>query len=71
MSDRGVFAPKSYNIVRFYQRGGRRVISRRVTLEEAQGHCADPETSSSTCTTSTGKARTRRLGPWFDGYEER
>ena len=62
-----------YNIVRFYQDAGirRRVILERLTLEEAQAHCSDPETSSSTCTSKTGKARTRRYGAWFDGYEQR
>lgn len=66
MSDR-------YKIVRNYfnretaPRG--RVIKRGLTLEEAQAHCKDPETSSSTCKGSTGKARTKRYGPWFDGYE--
>ena len=59
-----------YKIVRMYQRGGRRVIERGLTLKEAQAHCNDPETSSSTCASSAGRARTRRLGPWFDGYEE-
>lgn len=59
-----------YNIVRFYFRAGRRVIARNLTLEEAQMWCRDPETSSKTCTSSTGKARTRKIGPWFDGYEK-
>ena len=62
---------RNYNVVRFYFRGGRRVIHQRVTLKEAQAHCADPETSSSTRTSATGRARTRRLGRWFDGYESR
>jgi len=48
-----------------------RTIIKRCTLEEAQRHCQDPETSSSTCTSKTGKARTRRAGPWFDCYTER
>jgi hypothetical protein len=62
-----------YNIVRFYFKANirRRVIAERLTLEEAQQHCSDPETSSSTCTSKTGKDRTRRVGPWFDGYEQR
>lgn len=58
-----------YKIVRGYFRGGRRVIERGLTLEQAQEHCKDPETSSRTCTKSAGKTRTRRMGPWFDGYE--
>ena len=62
--------PMTYNIVRFYYKGGQRVIERGLTLEEAQAHCKDPETSSTTCTTSRAKAITRRNGPWFDGYTE-
>lgn len=58
-----------YNIVRMYFRGGKRIIQRNVTLDEAQRHCGDPETSSSTATKYAGRQRTRRLGPWFDGYE--
>ena len=41
-----------------------------LTLEEAQAHCRDPETSSKTCTSYQGRKRTERRGPWFDGYEE-
>ena len=61
---------KRYKIVRGYFRGGRRTIATGLTLAEAQAHCQDPETSSRTCTKAAGKARTRRMGPWFDGYEE-
>ena len=60
-----------YRIVRRYKdRGVRRIIRKGLTLEEAQAHCQDPETSSSTCKGAIGKARTRRMGPWFDGYEK-
>ena len=61
-----------YKIVRHYQNGTtpNRTIDTGLTLAEAQAHCKDPETSSRTCTKPTGKARTRRLGPWFDGYTE-
>ncbi len=62
----------SYKIVRMYQdrniRG--RTLMTGLTLEEAQKHCQDPETSSRTCKSARAKARTRRCGPWFDGYEE-
>jgi len=61
----------NYKIVRMYFQGGSRVIKRGLTLEEAQKHCSDPQTSSSTCTTAVGKARTRRMGPWFDGYTDK
>jgi hypothetical protein len=60
---------ESYRIVRSYFRGGRRVIKTRLTLEEAQRHCNDPETSSSTCRLPANVRRTKRRGPWFDGYE--
>jgi hypothetical protein len=62
-----------YRIVRRYFHSDRcrpRVIRRGLTLEEAQAHCRDIETSSSTATSSKARARTRRCGPWFDGYEE-
>jgi len=61
-----------YRIVRMYRDANisKRVIKRGLTLEQAQRHCSDPETSSSTCTSKVGKARTRKLGAWFDGYEE-
>jgi hypothetical protein len=61
-----------YNIIRFYENPsvGTRRIKRGLTLEEAQAHCRDPETSSSTCTKYAGLHRTELLGRWFDGYEE-
>jgi hypothetical protein len=61
----------TYKIVRMYRDASpsHRTIKRGLTLDEAQAHCNDPETSSSTATNSAAKARTRRLGPWFDGYE--
>lgn len=60
----------TYKIVRFYMNGGRRTIDTGLTLEEAQAHCQDPETSSRTATTAKARARTKANGPWFDGYEE-
>lgn len=61
----------SYQIVRHYFNSYRkRIIRRGLTLEEAQAHCNDPETSSKTCQRPENKRRTRRYGPWFDGYTE-
>ena len=62
----------SYKVIRFYfnRPGYRRTILPRVTLQEAQKHCNDPETSSSTCTLPANRRRTRQHGAWFDGYEE-
>lgn len=58
-----------YRIIRMFFNGGKRVIERGLTLEQAQAHCKDPETSSKTCTKYDGRSRTRRRGPWFDAYE--
>ena len=45
-----------------------RTIKRGLTLEQAQEHCNDKETSSQTCTNYHGKIRTKNKGSWFDGY---
>jgi len=61
-----------YKIVRMFFNSDKfpsKAIHHGLTLEEAQAHCKDPETSSKTCTKSAGKRRTRVCGPWFDGYE--
>jgi len=50
--------------------GGKRTIKSGLTLEEAQAHCQDPDTSSRTATSAAARKRTRDRGPWFDGYEE-
>ncbi len=57
-----------YKIIRFYSDDRRaHTIERGLTLEEAQKHCRDPETSS----TTASKAKKRRIGGhWFDGYQE-
>ena len=62
----------TYAIVRMFQNPGerRRVVKRGLTLEQAQEHCRDPETSSRTCTQAQHKRRTTTHGPWFDGYEK-
>ena len=59
-----------YKIIRTYLKGGRRTIATGLTLEEAQAHCRDTETSSSTCKKSHNVRRTRVIGQWFDGYTE-
>lgn len=57
-----------YKIVRFYfDDRPKRTIERGLTLEEAQKHCTDPETSSSTASVRKCK---RIGGQWFDGYVE-
>lgn len=59
-----------YKIVRYYYRDSRkRVIDRGLTLEQAQKHCQDPETSSKTATSAKARRLTQQRGPWFDGYD--
>lgn len=57
-----------YKVVRFFFSGRRVTVYTHVSLAEAQAHCQDPETSSSTCCSTAGKARTKRSGQWFDTY---
>ncbi len=59
-----------FKIVRTFQNGGKRVVKTGLSLAEAKAHCSDPETSSRTCRGARAKARTRRFGPWFDGFTE-
>ena len=61
----------TYKIVRMFRNDHpSRMVRRGLTLEEAQAHCREPNTSSSTCTDAKGLALTRKVGPWFDGYEQ-
>ena len=62
----------TYKIVRFYQDRDKpaEVIENGLTLEEAQEHCNDPETSSTTAIGTLAVAHTLEHGPWFDGYTE-
>ncbi len=53
----------TYKIIRFRFEGRNRTIKRGLTLEEAQEHCKDPETSGSTC------SDLKKRGMWFDGYD--
>tara|TARA_Y100001963_G_scaffold22769_1_gene29868 strand:+ start:465 stop:659 length:195 start_codon:yes stop_codon:yes gene_type:complete len=59
-----------YKIVRIFFNDDipSKVIKTGLTLERAQSHCRDKETSSSTCEGITGIERTDKYGPWFDGY---
>ena len=62
----------SYKIIRMYcdESFNNRTIKRGLTLEEAQAHCKDKETSSTTCKMDANIRRTHQHGAWFDGYEE-
>jgi hypothetical protein len=59
----------TYRIVRFFRTAQRRTVRRGLTLAEAQQHCQDRETSSTTATGLKARQRTERHGEWFDGYE--
>lgn len=61
-----------YNIIRIYQdeRIPSRVIKRGLTLDEAQAHCRNPQTSSRTASSEQARKHTEKYGPWFDGYVE-
>lgn len=62
----------TYSIVRFFRDKApprhQKVVVRGLTLEAARAHCSDPETSSSTCKSSSSVQRTTTHGAWFDGY---
>ena len=71
---------KKYKIIRFFKHDdnsiSQRVIKRNLTLEEAQRHCQDPETSSSTCSEASIKrektaCKYKSMREWFDGYTDR
>lgn len=60
-----------YKIIRCYLGNkDNETIAEGLTLEEAQAHCKDPETSSRRCNSKEGKEHTAMYGEWFDGYEE-
>lgn len=61
-----------YKIVRCFQDENipARTIKSGLTLEEAQDHCSDPETSWKTATSYQARKRTEKYGPWFDAYDE-
>ena len=62
----------TYRIVRMYAHPSMSSewIDTGLTLEEAQAHCKDPETSSKTATSPSLTNLTHLFGDWFDGYEE-
>jgi len=59
-----------YKIIEFRFGGDNKTIETGLTLEEAQEHCQDPETSSKTCEAPHRKQKTRTIGEWFHGYSE-
>jgi hypothetical protein len=58
--------PRIYRVIRLRFHGKGRTIKSGLTLTEAQAHCGNPETSSSTCSDATKR---RQPGRWFDGYD--
>ena len=60
----------TYRIVRYFFKGATEVLATECTLEEAQEHCSNPETSFRTAKSPEAVARTKARGPWFDGYEK-
>lgn len=67
----GSFEVSTYKIVRFYRDSDRRdIVATGLTLDEAQAHCHDDESSSSTAAGRAARERTECHGPWFDGFTE-
>ena len=60
----------TYKIVRFYSdpKFEKEIVRTGLSLEEAQAHCNDPETSYLTATSSEAEYLTALRGPWFDGF---
>ena len=58
----------TYKIIRQFQNRESSEIEWGLSLEEAQLHCSNPETSS--CTTTRRSDLTRQYGHWFDRYEK-
>lgn len=64
----------TYRIVRCF--ANRNIAKRtlpgmsRLSLEEAQEHCSNPETSSRTAKGAKARRITQRNGAWFDSYTE-
>lgn len=60
----------TYKIVRMYFKGRRYTLKRGLSLAQAQAHCTDKNTSSTTATSSYARRLTRKHGLWFDSYEK-
>ena len=60
-----------YYVIRLYENDDipNEIIQTGLSLEEAQAHCRNPETSSSTATSLEAVIRTRNCGRWFDAYD--
>lgn len=60
----------TYAIVRHFAAQGlpNKVVRTGLSREEALLHCRDLESSSQTCRGPSGRALTKKKGPWFDGF---
>jgi hypothetical protein len=59
----------TYKIIRFFQdKQTKRTVATGYTLEQAQAHCSDKNTSSATGTSPAARRITKAHGAWFDGY---
>lgn len=60
----------TYSIIRYYENPdlGPELVTTGLTLDQAQAHCNNPETSSETATGDIARRRTAEYGRWFDGY---
>ena len=65
-------ASTTYKVVRFFQDDDveKETVLRGLTMDEAQAHCKDPESSSRTATSPEALMRTEEFGAWFDGWSE-
>ena len=67
------YPKRDHRVVRHYLGSAaypQRVIEELLTENEAREHCLSIEACSMTCTSKAGKRRTRRLGHWFDTFEQ-
>ena len=61
----------TYKVMRKFMNGRKDyTVKVGLTLEEAQAHCNDPETSWKTAISSDAQKLTAKYGPWFDCYYE-
>ena len=58
----------TYKITRKFFSGDDEILFKGLSLEDAQAHCQDPETSSKTATSTVARVLTAEQGPWFDAY---
>lgn len=60
---------QTYRIMRYFFEGHcPQIVHTGLTLDEAQEHCNNPETDSTTCTSATARQLAVKRGRWFDGY---